>query len=102
MTCRESRYRVAILTHFRSRPDCVAVKKPRNDYSPFVLAIEWSSRITTIALEMVVPTLLGYWLDRRLGSGVVFLLVGVVVGFSVALLSLLRLARSSRDDDRTE
>ena len=79
-----------------------AVNKPRNDYSPFMLAMEWSSRITTIALEMVVPVLVGYWLDRRLGSGFVFLLAGVVVGFSVALMSLLKLARSSKDDDRTE
>ena len=79
-----------------------AVNKPRNDYSPFMLAMEWSSRITTIALEMVVPVLIGYWLDRRLDSGFVFLLVGVVVGFSVALMSLLKLARSSKDDDRTE
>lgn len=75
---------------------------PRKDYSPFVLAVEWSSRITTIALEMVVPVLIGYWLDRRLGSGVAFLLAGAVVGFSVSLLGLMRLARRPKQDDRSE
>ncbi len=78
------------------------MNKPRNDISPFVLAMQWSSRITTISLEMVVPVLIGYWLDQWLGSGFVFLLVGAALGFSVALMSLLKLARYSKDDDRTE
>ena len=78
------------------------MKKQQNDYSPFTLAMEWSSRITTIGLEMVVPVIIGYWLDRWLGSRLVFLLAGVVLGFAVAMMSLLRLARTSQDDDSEE
>ena len=63
--------------------------------------MECSSRITTIALEMVLPALAGYGLDRWLGSGFVFLLVGIVLGFAVSLSSLLRLARlTGKDDER--
>jgi len=53
----------------------------------------WTSYVTTIALEMVVPGLIGYWIDQRLSTGVVFLVLGVVVGFSVGLSHLMRLTR---------
>ena len=66
-----------------------------DDRSPFGLAMEWTSRITTISLELVVPTLIGCWLDQRLGTRVLFLVLGVMLGFVTATLSLVRLARSS-------
>lgn len=65
----------------------------RDDRSPYVVAMERASRITTISLEMVLPALGGFWLDRRLGTGVVFLIVGALVGFAVAMWQLIRAAR---------
>ncbi|MEN6451120.1 MAG: AtpZ/AtpI family protein [Thermoguttaceae bacterium] len=65
---------------------------------PLVAAMLWTSRITSIALEMAVPGLLGYWLDRRLGTGLVLLLVGVAIGFATGILSLIRLTREPPDD----
>ncbi|MBN1393671.1 MAG: AtpZ/AtpI family protein [Pirellulales bacterium] len=76
------------------------MNQPHNDYSPLVQAMQWSSRITTIALEMCLPPLAGYWLDRRLSSGFVFLLVGACLGFAVSISSLLRLARGKTSNDR--
>ena len=73
--------------------------KQRDDRVPLAIAMEWTSRITTISLEMVVPALAGYWLDQRLGTRVLFLIVGAILGFSTALLSLLRLTKPPGSDD---
>jgi F0F1-type ATP synthase assembly protein I len=69
------------------------VPEHRDDRSPFALAYEWSARMTSISLELIVPTLLGYWLDRRWGTLPLLLIVGVVLGFVTATLSLLRLTK---------
>ena len=63
---------------------------------PLAVAMEWSSRITTIALEMVLPGAAGYWLDLKLGTRIVFLVIGVVLGFSVAMLHLIQLTKPQK------
>jgi ATP synthase protein I len=72
------------------------VPQQRDDRSPFVLALEWTSRITTIALEMVLPCLVGFWLDRRLGTWVLFAVLGAIAGFAAGMWHLIQLARVSR------
>ncbi len=49
----------------------------------------------TISLEMSLPGVLGFWLDGRWGTGVLFTVLGVVVGFSVGMLHLVKLAKSA-------
>jgi len=56
--------------------------------------MEWSSRITTISLEMIIPPAIGYWLDQRWNTRVLCLIVGAILGFTTAFLSLLKLAKS--------
>ncbi len=67
---------------------------PQSTRSPYAAALEWSSRITTISLELVLPPLAGYWLDQRLGTGMLLLILGAVLGFVTATFSLMRLVRS--------
>jgi hypothetical protein len=63
---------------------------PEDRRSPLAVALEWVSRITAVALTMVLPGLLGYWLDRKLETR--FLTpVGFVFGVVVAVWSLLLL-----------
>jgi hypothetical protein len=63
---------------------------PEDRRSPLAVALEWVSRITAVALMMVLPGLLGYWLDRRFETR--FLTpVGFVFGVVVAVWSLLLL-----------
>jgi F0F1-type ATP synthase assembly protein I len=76
------------------------VNEQRDGRSPFALAMEWTSRITTISLEMVVPPAIGYWLDRRLGTGVLFLILGMIAGFTTAMFSLVKLTRPPGPDNR--
>lgn len=51
-------------------------------------AMEWVARITTVALEMVLPGLAGVWLDKQLATGV-FALIGFGLGMVVGIWHLL-------------
>jgi len=74
------------------------VPKQHDQPPPLVEALQWTSRITMIALEMAVPGVIGYWLDRRLGTGFLLLLLGVIAGFATGMISLVNLARQSKSD----
>jgi F0F1-type ATP synthase assembly protein I len=50
----------------------------------------------TISAEMVVPGLAGYWLDQRLGTRVVFLLLGFAAGAVLAGLALMQIAKGRK------
>ena len=60
------------------------------------IAMQWSATIMTISAEMVVPGLLGYWVDQRLGTRVLFLLLGFALGGTLATLALMRIVRDQR------
>jgi len=60
-------------------------------------ASEWASRIMTISLEMVLPGLVGYWLDTKLGTKALFLLVGFALGGYLAFLQLKAIAQSTKN-----
>ena len=67
---------------------------------PMVVAFEWVGKITGIGLEMVLPGILGHWLDERWGTGFLAL-VGFALGLTVAIWHLLRITGNEnrpRDD----
>ena len=54
--------------------------------------MHWISRLTTVTMEIVLPGLLGHWLDRRWGTG--FLArVGFGLGLVCGMQHLLRMTR---------
>ena len=61
------------------------------------IGLEWSATVMVIAAEMVVPGLIGYWIDTKLGTRAVFLLVGLALGSLMAGLALARIARKGSD-----
>jgi hypothetical protein len=77
------------------------------------VALEWVSRITGVAMAMVVPGLLGYWVDSKLGTRYLAP-AGFVLGIVGGIWSLLTLTgaiktrrgthkdRSSGSGDTTE
>lgn len=65
------------------------------------MAIEWVAKITTVALEMVLPTVGGWYLDKRFGTQY-WVLVGVVVGMVVGMMHLLQMTRPKNGGDRQE
>ncbi len=63
--------------------------------SPISQGYAWSVRVTSIALEMVLPSLGGVWLDAKLGTFILFTLLGAVLGMTTALWSLLKTAKQA-------
>ena len=59
---------------------------------PIAIAMEWVSRIFTVALEMILPGLGGQWLDRKLGTGFL-VLVGFVLGLTLGITHLLLMTK---------
>ena len=59
---------------------------------PIAVAVEWVAKITTVALEMVLPAVASGYLDRRLGTRY-WVLVGLVVGMVTGLYHLLQMVR---------
>ncbi len=66
------------------------------------IAMQWVSQITTIALEMALPGLGGHWIDQKLGTGIVFTLLGVGLGMTLGGLQLAKIARSGQRPTRPE
>lgn len=60
-----------------------ALKYRAIDLTWIANGIQWVAKITTVALEMFVPAVIGTWLDQKLGThflGVLGLVVGVPLG----------------------
>lgn len=61
-----------------------------DDRPPLVVAAEWTSRITAISLEMALPGVIGFWIDLQLGTVMVFLVLGVILGMVTGIMHLVR------------
>jgi ATP synthase protein I len=64
--------------------------EPRSAVS---IGFEWASRVSTVGLEFVVPTLIGVWLDSRWGTSPLATLAGTLLGFTLMIIHLLRIVR---------
>ena len=62
-------------------------------------AVHWTSRITTIALEMTVPAIVGIWADRRFDTSYLGLL-GLLIGVPLGIWHLLRMTRRKAESPR--
>ena len=67
------------------------------DFSWMAEAINWVSKITTVALEMVLPGLAGLWLDNQLGTRFLTLL-GFALGVPLGMWHLIAMTKSKRKD----
>ena len=57
-------------------------------------AAEWTSKITTLAGQMVLPVLAGLWLDRVVGTVWIFLVLGAALGFTSGMYQLVLWVRA--------
>jgi ATP synthase protein I len=55
----------------------------------------WASRVTTLGLEFSLPALGGHYLDRWWHSSPWATMTGVILGFAVGMLHLLRIAKEA-------
>ena len=63
------------------------------------MAVAWTSRITTISVLMIAPGIVGYLVDRKLGTKALFTLIGFAIGMALGMWQLVRVAQSSNQKD---
>jgi F0F1-type ATP synthase assembly protein I len=66
---------------------------PDDGRSASARGMVWASRISSLGLELALPILGGFWLDRQWGTKPWFFLVGALIGISVFGLNVARLSR---------
>ena len=55
------------------------------------VAAQWAYRAMAIGTEMVLPGILGLWLDHQLGTKFVFGILGFVLGMVLGIWHLMRM-----------
>ncbi len=67
------------------------------DLSWIAEGMKWVSKITTVALEMVLPGLAGLWLDNQLETRF-FALLGFALGVPLGMWHLVAMTKRKRND----
>jgi F0F1-type ATP synthase assembly protein I len=62
-------------------------------------AMNLAASVTSIALQMIVPALVGLWLDQKLGVPPLCAAAGAAVGLYVGIRSLMLLTRPKRNNN---
>jgi len=68
-------------------------ESPDDRAAALARAMNLASSITSIALQMVVPALIGLWLDRQLSVSPLFAAAGAALGLYVGIRGLMTLSR---------
>jgi F0F1-type ATP synthase assembly protein I len=76
-------------------------RPPEDDRSVVAIAMAWASRIIALSASMVVPALIGAWIDQQLNTKVVFLLLGFALGISAAVVQLTRIVKESNSKSQS-
>jgi F0F1-type ATP synthase assembly protein I len=63
--------------------------------SPLSVGLVWSARASMLGVEFALPVFLGHYIDLRLGTSPIALFVGMILGFVVGMMHLLRIARDA-------
>jgi F0F1-type ATP synthase assembly protein I len=64
----------------------------RESQSSLSVGIAWASRITTIALELSVPVVVGFGVDRWLSTAPLATILGGLLGFVLFMVHTVRIA----------
>ena len=64
-----------------------------DDRSAMARGMSLGFRVIALAMSGVAPALIGYWIDQQIGTKLVLMLVGLVLGFGLMTLQLLGLVR---------
>ena len=97
----ELRSHTLILTCHESDRDALYVVQELRalapDLSGMAEAMNWVSKITTVALEMVLPGLAGLWLDNHLETRILAVL-GFALGVPLGMWHLIAMTMSKRNE----
>lgn len=78
-----------------------ALVKTVDDRSLMAKSLSKVSEIIAICLMMIVPGLIGYVVDQKFGTKIVFTLLGLIFGMTGAVFQLMRLVASTEESNTT-
>lgn len=64
------------------------------------IAMSWVSRLTSVSVAMVLPGIVGYFIDQNLGTRALFTILGFAAGMSLGIWQLIRFTR--QDNQRQD
>jgi len=67
-----------------------------DDRSPLAHALGAAYMVIGICFQLVIPILLGYWVDQRLDTHGIFIVVGVIIGAFLGGVGLFQFAKHSQ------
>lgn len=56
-----------------------------------------ATRATSIGIQMAIPPAIGWWADERFKTSPWLVILGAVLGFTISMLELVRIANDSND-----
>jgi hypothetical protein len=62
------------------------------DLTWMAIGMQWVAKITTVALEMVVPAVIGMWLDQKLETRF-YALLGIILGVPLGIWHLVKMTK---------
>jgi hypothetical protein len=71
--------------------------KPSDDRSPTSKGMDLVTRVISGSLVFIIPIVGGFYLDGRMGTGLLWTLVGLGFGMAAGSWQLYRLIQSSED-----
>lgn len=62
--------------------------------SPLAIGYMWATVVITMGIELALPVLLGAYLDFKLGTVCLFIILGVFLGFFIMVINFIKLMKS--------
>jgi F0F1-type ATP synthase assembly protein I len=77
------------------------VQRNNDDRSMIAKGWSWGQQAMAISLEMVVPGMIGLWIDRLIGTLPLFLILGVIFGMTAGMIHLVQFAKRISKNGQT-
>ena len=72
-----------------------------DDRSSMAKAIDRGTQVISACFLMVLPLFIGLWVDRKLGTVVLFTILGLIFGMAGGIWSLVKLVAATEKDDES-
>jgi F0F1-type ATP synthase assembly protein I len=69
------------------------VTEPVDDRSATAQALSKASQVTSISLMMIIPAIIGYFIDQRLNTLILFTALGLMIGMAGAIWQLVQFVK---------
>ena len=82
------------------RPESTGPEIDEDDRSAVARGMSLSFQVLALAMSGAVPGLVGFWIDQKIGTRFLLLIVGLIVGFALMAYQLIYLVRRLAPKDK--